>query len=91
MPWYGAALGDHVHHRTAGGAELRSEVTGQDGNFLNRFRRWLGFHGRPEKARTGGVHRGAIQTRLECIRRSSVDDGRDDCAAGSAASRRFIG
>ncbi len=39
-----AALADHVHHRAAGGAELRREVAGQNGDFLNRLRRWLRLH-----------------------------------------------
>ena len=61
----GTTLGDNIHDRSAGGAELRGEIAGLDGDFLNRVHRWLRFHGGPEKPRAGRVHGRAIQASLK--------------------------
>ena len=80
----GAALGDQIHDRSAGSAELRGEIAGLNGDFLDRFGRRLRLHGRALQARASGVHRRTVQPRLERVARSSVDDRRNHRAIGAA-------
>ena len=69
----GAALADHVDHRSASGTEFRGKVAGLNRHLFHCIHGRLRFHRGAQQARSSGDGCHAIQAHLNSIRRRSVD------------------